>query len=82
MTVLFSDGKETNMKIQQRHIVYAKDVVEIFGCSLRTAQRLIQKVRSAVGKEPGDYITIPEFCDILGIEEKLVRECINEDIKR
>lgn len=50
------------------------------GCSVRTAQRLIQKVRDAVGKGTGDYITVPEFCEVMGIAETLVRECMNDHL--
>ncbi len=61
------------MVIPQRQIIYSKDIEFIMGCSVRTAQRVIQKVRDAVGKGIGDYITVKEFCEVMRIEEREVR---------
>ncbi len=64
------------MRRAQREVVYSKDVALIMGCSLRTAQRVLQDVRDAVGKGAGDYVTVSEFCEVKGFREIDVRVVI------
>gem|GEM_PF-5692041 len=61
------------MGIPQRQIIYRKDIEFFMGCSERTAQRVMRRVRDAVGKRIGDYITVSEFCEVMRIEEREVR---------
>lgn len=65
-------------KIPARIVLYPRDVENITGRSGRTARKLLQKIRIAVGKSPDEFVTIQEFCGFYGISEELVREFIKE----
>lgn len=65
------------MRRAQREVVYSRDVALIMGCSLRTAQRVLQDVRGTVGKGVGDYVTVNEFCEVKGFREEDVRVVIS-----
>ena len=57
-----------------RMVIYPKDVVNITGRRLRTARKLLQKVRRTFGKSPGDFVTVAEFCAVFGMDEALLME--------
>jgi hypothetical protein len=63
----------------QRLVIYTHDVMNILGCSNRTARRLLSQIRETMGKEAGDYVTIKEFCEVVRISEVRVMNSINED---
>ncbi|XVJ66820.1 MAG: hypothetical protein HEQ40_11900 [Lacibacter sp.] len=66
------------MKLNQttpaRVVIYPKDVENITGRRGRTARKLLQKIRDALGKSKNDFITIKEFCLFTGIDEDLVKD--------
>jgi len=64
----------SSFKLQQRVVLFPKDVINITGLSERSARRLIQKIKLALGKEPEEFVTITEFSNFTGIEEKLIKE--------
>ena len=61
-------------KIPLRVVLYPKDVENITGRRGRTARKLLQKIREALGKQPHELITIKEFCLFTGIDEELVKD--------
>jgi len=61
-------------KIPLRVVLYPKDVENITGRSDRTARKLLQKIRLALGKSPDEFVTVKEFCTFYGIEEELVKD--------
>lgn len=50
-------------------IICAKDAALITGRGLETARRYLRRIRKQLGKSPGHFITIREFCDFTGIAE-------------
>ncbi|MBO9660730.1 MAG: hypothetical protein J7527_18050 [Chitinophagaceae bacterium] len=62
----------------QRLFIYTKDIVNITGCSERTAQKILQRARRKLGKEKGDFVSITEFCDQTRIDEKVISRVIND----
>ena len=50
----------------------------VTGRSLRTARRLLQNVRLALGKLPGDFVTVAEFCAVYGTDESLFLEIMSD----
>lgn len=46
-----------------RLFVLAKDLMNITGKSLRSCQRILSKIRKAIGKKKHQVITPDEFCD-------------------
>lgn len=61
-------------RIPPRVVLYPKDVENITGRRGRTARKLLQKIREALGKSKDEFITIKEFCFFTGIEEELVKD--------
>ncbi|HYM94355.1 MAG TPA: hypothetical protein VET23_09475 [Chitinophagaceae bacterium] len=61
-------------KVPVRIFIYAKDIENITGRSLRTCRAIIQKIKIHFDKKPSDPLTIKEFCDFMNIKEELVKE--------
>lgn len=60
-------------QVPQRSVVYASDVRVVTGRNPRTARHLLQQIRTKLGKEKHQFITVQEFVDYTGINEELVR---------
>ena len=65
-------------KIPLRLVIYPKDVENITGRRDRTARKLLQKIREALGKRTHEFITIKEFCLFTGINEELVKDFLQD----
>jgi predicted RNA-binding protein YlqC (UPF0109 family) len=59
--------------IPPRAVIHSRDVENITGRKGRTAQRLLQTIRKAIGKAKFQFITVSEFCQFTGIDEVTVR---------
>jgi hypothetical protein len=57
-------------KIPDRIVLYPRDIVNITGRNIRTAQRIIKKIRAANGKGNGGFITRKEFCQFCNLDEE------------
>ena len=60
-------------RIPDRIVLFTRDIVNITGVSLRTAQRMIQKIRKIYGKPELQFITIYEFCEVYGLHVEDVK---------
>lgn len=58
--------------IPNRIVIYARDIENITGRKERTARQLLQRIRKANGKVPGQFVTIAEFCRFTGLKEEEV----------
>lgn len=65
-------------KIPLRLVIYPKDIENITGRRDRTARKLLQKIREALGKQTHEFITIKEFCLFTGINEELVKDFLQD----
>jgi hypothetical protein len=63
-------------KTPGRVVIYPKDIVNITGVSIRTAQRMLQSIRLSQGKTKEQFVTINEFCLYCAFDEDYVREYI------
>ncbi|WP_276503198.1 hypothetical protein [Terrimonas pollutisoli] len=61
-----------------RVVIYPKDVENITGRRGRTARKLLQKIREALGKRSHEFITIKEFCLFTGISEELIKDFLRD----
>lgn len=50
-----------------RVCIYPKDIQIITGKSYRQSNRLMQKIKKELNKQPGEFLTIHEFCKYTGI---------------
>jgi len=55
--------------IPNRIVIYARDIENITGRKERTARLLLQRIRKANGKGPGQFVTVIEFCQYTGLKE-------------
>lgn len=61
-----------------RHCVFPKDVQQIIGKTERSSARLLDRIRSDLGKAPHQYITDEEFAAYTGTPLELVRNYIQD----
>ena len=61
-------------KIPLRVVIYPKDVQNITGLGDRAARKLIQKIKSGLGKSKPMFVTIKEFSLCTGIPEELIKD--------
>jgi hypothetical protein len=57
-----------------RVVILPKDVQNITGLGERAARKLIQKIKSGLGKSKTMYITAQEFSSCTGIPEDLIKD--------
>jgi hypothetical protein len=57
-----------------RVVIYPKDVENITGLGDRAARKLIQKIKSGLGKSKPMFVTVQEFSVCTGIPEELIRD--------
>ncbi|RPD38601.1 hypothetical protein EG028_25245 [Chitinophaga barathri] len=55
-----------------RIVITTKDVMLILGKSNRTARRLMKQMCMYFKKKRGQYITVAEFCEFVGLTEEEV----------
>jgi len=61
-------------KIPLRVVIYPKDVQNITGLGDRAARKLIQKIKTGLGKSKPMFITVQEFSLSTGIPEELIKD--------
>ena len=61
-----------------RICIYPKDIQRITGKSERYGRNLIQKLRTSLGKQSHQFITIKEFSDYSGIELDIINQYIRD----
>jgi len=61
-------------RLPVRVVLYPKDIENITGRRGRTARKLLQKIRDALGKSKDEFITIHEFSLFTGIDEELIKD--------
>jgi hypothetical protein len=60
----------------KRICIYPKDIQMLTGKSERYARKLVAQVRMHYKKNKGQLLTIKEFYDYMGLEEKEVKNAI------
>lgn len=61
-------------KIPPRVVLFAKDIENITGRKGRTARKILQNIRAALGKPGFAFVTVSEFSAFYCIEEDLIYE--------
>lgn len=57
-----------------RIVIYAADVMKITGRKESAARKLLAKIRKEYKKQPGNFLTVKEFCRYTGFEEEVVNK--------
>jgi hypothetical protein len=60
--------------IPNRIVISARDIENITGRRERTAREILQRIRRAYRKEPGQFVTVREFCQFTGLKEEDVNQ--------
>lgn len=58
----------------ERIVIYPRDVEILLAKCERSAQDFLRQIRDALGKPPGAFITVREFCYFTQMDEDEVRE--------
>jgi hypothetical protein len=60
-----------------RSAIYPKDVANITGKSVKSASRLVAKIKKELGKDRHHILTISEFCQYMGFKIKDIMGSMN-----
>ncbi len=50
-----------------RLVIYASDIRQLTGCSKTSSQRQIRNIKTKIGKQAHQYLTIEEYCTDMGL---------------
>ena len=64
-------------KAPYRVIIHAKEVAVILGIHLRTAQKMLQNTRFALGLGKNAYVSVKSFCFINNFDEDDIRKALD-----
>ncbi|MDR6783324.1 hypothetical protein [Pedobacter africanus] len=56
----------------ERLCIYPKEAARLLNIGDRQAQRLFRNIRFALNKKKHQYITVKEFCEYTGIDERFI----------
>jgi hypothetical protein len=61
-----------------RLCIYPKDVQRMTGKSEKTSRRMLQAIKTNLGKQEHQFITLDEFAQHTGINEELVKQYLTD----
>ena len=73
-----SSKKSAPLRTTGKFVITTKDIIKVLDLNIRTAQRLLQKTRTALDKEKNDYVTVKEFCAVNRFDESEFRTRMRE----
>jgi hypothetical protein len=72
-------GERMFKRIGPYHVnMESKDIKGVFYKGIRTAQRLLNMARVALGKKPKAFITVEEFCYLHSLREETIQKKLHE----
>ena len=66
------------MITKKRICIYPKDIQRITGRSERYGRKILQNIRTFLGKETHQFITIDEFSEYSGIDLEVIHQFIKD----
>jgi len=72
-----STRKLPNGRASGKFVITTKDIIKVLDLNVRTAQRLLQRTRTALDKEKNDYVTVREFCMVNKFDENEFQQRLN-----
>jgi len=61
------------MKTNNRMIIHSHDIARISGVHLRTARRILQRIRKHYHKPADAFVSFEEFCAYMKLKEEQVK---------
>lgn len=65
------------MKTNSRIFIQTHDIVRLSGVHVRTARRILQRIRKHYGKPADAFVSFEEFCDYMKLREEKLKERVN-----
>jgi len=56
-----------------RLVIHTNDITKIMGINIRTAQRLLKKIKESLGRSKDEYVSVKEFSKFVHLDEKDVQ---------
>jgi hypothetical protein len=56
-----------------RLVIHTNDITKIMGINIRTAQRLLKKIKESLGRSKEEYVSVKEFSKFVHLDEKDVQ---------
>jgi hypothetical protein len=60
-------------KMPDRIVIHTRDIQNIFGLAVRSAQREMIKLKNYTGRIKGEFVTVAEFCEYYRLDEDDIR---------
>lgn len=60
-----------------RLVIHTNDITKIMGINIRTAQRLLKKIKESLGRAKDEYVSVKEFSKFVHLDEKDVLRNLN-----
>jgi len=57
--------------------IYPKQAAQLTGNQYTAGKRLLQRIRTKLGKPAGSYVSVGEFCQFTGLPEAEVSRALN-----
>ena len=57
-----------------RLIIHTNDITKIMGINIRTAQRLLKKIKESLGRSKDEYVSVKEFSKFVHLDERDVQK--------
>jgi hypothetical protein len=57
-----------------RLVIHTDDITKILGIHMRSAQRLMQRMKEVLGRRKDEYVSIKEFAKYVHLDEKDIRQ--------
>jgi len=61
-----------------RIFIYPSDIKELTGKSIQSARRIYNHLKDALKLQEQDLLTIKQYCEYYGLEEKFITEIVNK----
>ena len=58
-------------------VIYPKQAAQLTGNSYEAGKRLLQRIRTKLGKEARAYVSVGEFCQYTGLPEREVTAALH-----
>jgi len=56
-----------------RLVIHTNDITKIMGINIRTAQRLLKKIKESLGRSKDEYVSVKEFSKFVHLDERDVQ---------
>jgi hypothetical protein len=59
-------------------VIYTKDIQRVTGKTERYSRKVLKKIKIKYGKQKYQLVSLSEFCEYMGLEQKEVAKYLND----